>query len=206
MVEAPHRHGHAAKQWSDGPLGNPATLSAIVRVFPSMRQVILLGSASLLLAGCSGASDLLTRDAEWFSRPGRMFIRNISIDAPPLTPDKPVTPDDLISAEGQCPGMGGADASAMSDPGSPGQPTAPARVGAVALGHTECDVARGLGAPDNVAFSSNERGDRVAVLTYTRGQRPGIYTFTAGRLTVVEKAPTPEPARPSWPKAKKKAG
>src|SRR5436190_10303799 len=30
-----------------------------------------------VIAGCSGASDLMSRDAEWFSRPGRLFIRNI---------------------------------------------------------------------------------------------------------------------------------
>jgi len=43
-----------------------------------------------IMAGCSGAADLVSRDAEWFSRPGRLFIRSISIDTPPLTPDKPV--------------------------------------------------------------------------------------------------------------------
>ena len=57
------------------------------------------------LAGCSGASDIFSRDADWFSRPGRVFIRNISIESPPLTPDKPVTNDDLVSADGSCPGM-----------------------------------------------------------------------------------------------------
>src|ERR1019366_3209329 len=64
-----------------------------------------------VIAGCSGATDLLTRDAEWFSRPGRLFIRNISIDAPPLTPHRPVTSEDLVSADGFCPGM--------APPGSP---------------------------------------------------------------------------------------
>src|SRR5215471_14185760 len=58
-----------------------------------------------LVAGCSGSADLLSKDTEWFSRPGRLFIRNVSIDAPPLTPDKPVTADDLVSAEGACPGV-----------------------------------------------------------------------------------------------------
>ena len=51
----------------------------------------------------------------------------------------------------------------------------------MALGHTECDVVRGIGAPDNVNLSNNGRGDRVAnVVNYSRGQRAGIYTFTAG--------------------------
>jgi len=48
------------------------------------------------VAGCSGGtdmfqSDLLSKDAEWFSRPGRLFIRNVSIETPPLTPDKAIT-------------------------------------------------------------------------------------------------------------------
>jgi len=71
-----------------------------------------------VLAGCAGASDMLTRDAEWFSGPSRLFIRNI--EAPPLSPDKPVTAEDLVSAEGFCPGMaspaaGPADANAAAD-------------------------------------------------------------------------------------------
>ena len=59
----------------------------------------------------------------------------------------------------------------------------------MALGHTECDVVRGIGAPDSVNLSNNARGDRVAVVTYSQGQRAGIYTFTAGRLTSVERGP-----------------
>ena len=65
----------------------------------------------------------------------------------------------------------------------------PSTTGTVALGHSECDVVRGIGAPDNVSLSNNPRGDRVAVVNYSRGQRAGIYTFTAGRLTSIERAP-----------------
>src|SRR5437763_8303360 len=100
------------------------------------------------MAGCSGgvsslmSSDLLSKDADWFSRSGRTFIKNVSIETPPLTPDKPVTPDDLISADGLCPGMappaGPTQASALSE----GATAAPKTGGVVALGHTECDVAR----------------------------------------------------------------
>ena len=79
----------------------------------------------------------------------------------------------------------------------------PSTRGTVALGHTECDVVRGIGAPDNVSLSNNPRGDRVAVVDSSRGQRAGIYTFTAGRLTSIERGP--EPVAPSAePKAKKK--
>jgi hypothetical protein len=144
-----------------------------------------------LIAGCSGASDLMSRDAEWFSRSGRLFIRNISIDAPPLTPDKPVLAEDLVSADGVCPGMappaGPSDANAAAD-GAAAAPV-PSVTGTVALGHTECDVVRGIGAPAHVDLSNNPRGDRLAVITYNQGQRAGTYTFTAGRLTSIERGP-----------------
>ena len=152
-------------------------------------------------------SDLLSKDAEWFSRSGRLFIRNVSIETPPLTPDKPVTSEDLVSADGLCPGMtppgGPAGANALAD-GAAGAP-APTTTGTVALGHTECDVVRGIGAPDNVSLSSNPRGDRMAVVNYSRGQRAGIYTFTAGRLISIERGAEPV-AQPkaAKPRAKKK--
>jgi hypothetical protein len=161
--------------------------------------LLLIGPA---LAGCSGASDLMSKDADWFSRTGRVFIRNVSIDTPPLSPEKAVTPDELVAADGSCPGMAtpGAGANALAD-GAAGSPP-PSTTGTVALGHTECDVVRGIGAPDNVNFSSNARGDRVAVVNYSRGQRAGIYTFTAGRLTSIERAPDAAPARGGKPKKK----
>jgi len=146
-----------------------------------------------VIAGCSGASDmfssdLLSKDAEWFSRSGRLFIKNVSIETPPLTPNKPITSDDLVSAEGYCAGMappGGSNALAEGAAASP----PPTTTGTVALGHTECDVVRGIGSP----------GNRVAVISYMQGQRAGIYTFTGGRLTSIERAPgaviQPKPAK-----------
>jgi hypothetical protein len=159
--------------------------------------LLLLGPA---LAGCSGGADLLSKDADWFSRSGRVFIRNVSIETPPLTPTKQVGPDELVAADGGCPGMAapGTDAAALAA-GSP----PPSTTGSVALGHTECDVVRGIGAPDNVSLSNNPRGDRVAVVTYSRGQRAGLYTFTAGRLTSIERAPeAAAPAKGAKPKKK----
>ena len=98
---------------------------------------------------------------------------------------------------------GPADANALTD-GAAGAPP-PSTTGAVALGHTECDVVRGIGAPDNVSLSNNPRGDRVAVINYSKGQRAGIYTFTAGRLSSIERGPEPV-AQPkaAKPKPKKK--
>jgi hypothetical protein len=135
-----------------------------------------------------------------------VFIRNVSIETPPLTPDKPVTPDDLISADGQCPGMAVPGAPADANALTEGAAVPTSRPGAVALLHTECDVARGVGAaPDNVNLSTDSAGRRVALLTYSRGSRAGIYTFTSGRLTSVERAPEPAgQPRTAKPKTKKK--
>jgi len=166
-----------------------------------------------MLAGCGAttsdifSSDLLSKDAEWFSRSGRLFIKNVSIDTPPLTPDKPVTPEDLVSAEGFCPGMASANAPTNANASSDGTAgPAPTPTGTVALGHTECDVVRGVGAPNSVNISRNERGDRLAVVNFSQGPRAGIYTFTAGRLTSVERGaePVAEP-KPTKPKKKKPA-
>ena len=163
--------------------------------------IIALAAVAPLLAGCSGATDMLSsaKDAEWFNKPSRFFIKNISIESPPLTPDKPVGADDLVSADGACPGMGPpgpADANAST--------TAPVG-GTVALGHTECDVVRGIGAPSTVNLASDAAGRRVATVTWTTGPRAGIYTFTSGRLSAIEGTPEPPVVAKPKPKAKKKA-
>ncbi len=160
-----------------------------------------------LVTGCGGASDILSKDADWFSRAGRLTINNVSIETPPLTPNKPVTAEDLVSSDGLCPGMAPAgppaDANALTGGAAAAPP--PTTTGTVALGHTECDVVRGIGAPDSVNLSNNARGDRVAVVNYSRGPRAGIYTFTAGRLSSIEGAPEVEkPAKPARSKPKKK--
>ena len=160
--------------------------------------LLLLGPA---LAGCASGTDLLSKDADWFSRSGRVFIRNVSIETPPLTPTKAVAPDELVAADGGCPGMGAPGATALAD-GAAGSPP-PSTTGTVALGHTECDVVRGIGAPDNVSLSNSPRGDRVAVVTYSRGPRAGLYTFTGGRLTSIERAPeAAAPAKGAKPRKK----
>ena len=171
------------------------------------KRLLALLMFAPVIAGCSGASDmfssdLLSKDAEWFSRSGRLFIKNVSIETPPLTPNKPITSDDLVSAEGYCAGMappGGSNALAEGAAASP----PPTTTGTVALGHTECDVVRGIGSPGSVNLSNNARGDRVAVISYLQGQRAGIYTFTGGRLTSIERAPGAE-VQPKPTRSKKK--
>jgi hypothetical protein len=174
------------------------------------KQLLALLLVAPLMAGCAGGvgdmfqSDLLSKDAQWFSRAGRLSISNVSIETPPLTPNKPVTAEDLVSADGLCPGMAPpAGANALTD-GAAGAPP-PSTTGTVALGHTECDVVRGIGAPGSVNLSNNSRGDRVAVISYSQGQRAGIYTFTGGRLTSIERGPEPVAVpKATKSKAKKK--
>jgi hypothetical protein len=178
------------------------------------KSLLALLLAAPLMAGCAGTasdmfnSDLLSRDANWFSRTGRLTINNVSIDAPPLTPTAPVGADDLVTAEGYCSGMAPppvpADANAQTDTpagAAPAPAPVPVRTGTVALGHTECDVVRGIGPPVSVNLSNNPGGDRVAVVTWLQGPRAGIYTFTRGRLSSVERAPEAEQPKPA--KAKK---
>ena len=175
--------------------------------YKNRTRLLTLLACAPLVSACANTPDLLSKDTEWFSRPGRMFTRSISIEAPPLTPEKQVMPDDLVSASGACPGMTApgtpADANASTD--APAAAPTPAAGGTVALGHTECDVVRGIGAPDSVNISSNPRGDRVAVVNWSRGPRAGMYTFTGGRLSSVERGPEVEAApKAAKPKAKKK--
>ena len=158
-----------------------------------------------IVAGCSGwhdvSDDLLSRDADWFSRSGRLFIRNISIETPPLTPDKPVTAEDLVSADGGCPGMAPPPARRTRTRWPTVRPRPqPSTTGTVALGHTECDVVRGIGAPDNVNLSNNA------------ARRPGggrhLFARPACRhLHLHRRTPDVDRARPrAWPQPKRPEG
>jgi hypothetical protein len=149
----------------------------------------------------SSFSDI--KDAEWFNRPSRAFGRSLALETPPLSEQRAIAPDDLISAEGYCSGMAPtADANAMTQSGaSPDVAGATTAASGIALGRTECEVARYAGRPDNVELASNPGGERAATLTYLRGSRPGVYRFTGGRLTAVERAPgQPAPEKPAKPK------
>jgi hypothetical protein len=113
-----------------------------------------------------------------------------------------VTDADLMSADGQCAATAEqAAAAAGSEDGTP--QTAGLLPGGIALQMTECDVVRRAGAPEQLQFGTNERGERTAVITYVRGSRPGVYHFVAGRLASIERAPEPATARPQ-PKGKSK--
>lgn len=167
------------------------------------RQILVLLAVAPMVAGCGSISDFSLKDQEWFARPGRMFKNSSTIETPPLSVAKEVTPNDLMSSDGQCAGMPApsapADANASTDAQVPTAALAP-----VAIGHTECDVARAIPvAPDNVNVSANERGERLARITWLHGPRPGAYTFTSGRLSSIERVEVPAPEKPARAAKKK---
>jgi hypothetical protein len=168
---------------------------SVLRKSIHVRRLAALVILAPVMTGCGGLSDFSLKDQEWFARPGRIFKGgNSSIETPPLSSTTAVAQGDLMSSDGQCPGMPAAGAPADANASSEGQVS----VAPVALGHTECDVARAIPvAPDNVNLSNNERGDRVAVITWRSGPRPGAYTFTSGRLTMIERVDAPPPEKPA---------
>ena len=154
----------------------------------------------LLLGACSG-SNLL-------SNPGRLIPDTSTFANVRATPEKtltPITPADLVNADGQCAGGGETAAATASAEGGGGLP--PALPG-VALEMTECEVVRRTGQPQEVQIGANERGDRTAVVVYRSGVRPGIYRFRAGRLVTIEAVAQsgPEPKKKPAKKPRRAAG
>lgn len=179
---------------------------SVLRKNIHVRQMAALVIVAPMVAGCSGLgglSDFSLKDQEWFARPGKIFkAGNSAIETPPLSPTKEVSANDLISSDGQCPGMPAQGAPADANASTEGQVAA----APVALGHTECDVARAIPvAPESVNLSNNARGDRVALITWKTGPRPGAYTFTSGRLTSIERVDVPPPEKPARAAKKKRA-
>jgi hypothetical protein len=154
-------------------------------------------------------------------------IGSFNLTAPKASPvvkdefaKRAVTVNDLIGADGYCPGETAPAPAAASPqtlnftagpqagPAQGGPPpqadpnAAPPRTG-VSLGMTECEVVRAVGHTDRVEITTNEQGQRSVTLTYAQGERPGIYRFVAGRLVSLER--TGEPPAPPKPAKPKKA-
>jgi hypothetical protein len=183
------------------------------------------------LGGCAGQLSGLTEAQEtgWFSKPMDLFRKpewaRASSASADLGPSGPVKPEDLVSADGQCAASASDAVAAAPAPtpvsapagtgfdgglqtGGAGAGAAPAVVGGIALGMTECQTVRRAGTPSHVAISAGEGGARHVVVTYTSGPWPGIYTFDSGRLKVVDEAPgqekKPEPKKKPAKKTKTK--
>lgn len=185
-------------------------------------KLTMAGTALLALAvgGCgslNSMSDTFKSDAGWFSKPVSSLLSredgsgstNISRNFS-LGPSGPVSPEDLVNADGSC-------AAAAAEPAASTSPAAAPQVGSVAgdlaggtmpagagdvplggvaLGMSECQVVRRAGAPSNVAISAAENNERKVVLTYAGGNWPGVYTFAAGRLKVVDALPEAQKPKP----------
>ena len=124
---------------------------------------------------------------------------------------RPITPADLVNAEGQCaggaPGAPDQQPTGFTDSKTSGAPLP--STGGIALQMTECDVVRRAGQAEKVDFGINDRGERTVTLTYGRGPSAGIYRFAGGRLASIEGAPAPPqqaPAAKPKPAPKKPAG
>ncbi|MDP2409466.1 MAG: hypothetical protein Q8M26_04175 [Pseudolabrys sp.] len=175
----------------------------------------MVGAVVLAVAGCGGGQILPdNNEGGFFSKPLNVFAtpdwaRPVSGERVQLGPSGPVAPEDLITADGQCPAaaaMAAGPAQVAATPASvnPLEPGMQPHMGGggIALGMSECEAVRRAGQPSNVSVGADEKGERKVVLTYLAGNAPGIYTFASGRLKVVERAP--EPQRPSRPPARQK--
>jgi hypothetical protein len=146
-------------------------------------------AVAVALGGCSLPS------MDTFQAPdSTILFRRTSVEGLRAGGPRPITPEDLVDADGRCAGPAGAEPAADPNAAQPAaQPGMPLIPSGIALEMTECDVVKRAGVPERVAIGTNERSERTAVLTYIRGVRPGIYNFTAGRLTSLERAPEPPP-------------
>jgi hypothetical protein len=141
-------------------------------------------SAWPALALCLGACAL--PEAESFRAPdASALFRPMSVSNYKDRILPPVTPADLVDANGSCAGT------AASGENVPMIPAA------IALEMSECDVVKRAGIAEKVEIGTNQSRERTATLTYFKGQRPGIYHFTAGRLAAMELAPEPASPKPA---------
>jgi hypothetical protein len=181
---------------------------------------------AVALGGCG--SDVDTGQA-WFAKPFDMGARSAGYTFSELSESekaqKPITPNDLVNANGSCPAQAASVAAATAvpalapapgaPPGTPSPGAAPAgdpssSMGSgIALGMSECDVVFRAGQPSSVQIGNAPNGDRTAVLTFPSGPRAGMYHFLRGALTemdgVPQAAPPPQVAKKKPTKPKKAA-
>jgi len=225
--------GHCrAANWWWGLLPYSAARIGVGTTGLSWTSAARLGAAIALagtLAGCGGM-DMFSKDADWFAGRNNPFsVKSLTIENQALSTAKPVSPEELVSADGTCLGMNAPlapvapiDSNAQAGPADlrpgaqrepvatdPAAPAVPPQMGyqgsggGIALGMSECEVARNEGIAANVVIGANERGERDVTLTYLTSLHPGIYRFTAGRLTSIDRAP--EPPKPEKPQRRRRS-
>jgi len=168
-------------------------------------------SMAVALSGCGGLDFDAT--SSWFRKPIDVFggrggytYANLG-DA---RQERPITANDLVDANGACPGGAAPPAPPASDNAATGgaasSDMASLLGGGVAIGMSECDVVARLGQAAAVNLGRNPNGERSLVLTFKAGPRPGVYRFEGGRLTEMDRveAPPPPPEAAKKKEAKKK--
>jgi len=181
----------------------------------SISIIAWLCIAATAVAGCSQVSGLADVVQENKFKAPDFSLPDLSLGSSDkseqnfdLGPNGPVAADNLISANGYCPPAAAAPQAAAPPAQTPAPQQAAAAplpdrlepagaapvmqapvLGGVALGMSECTVARRLGTPSNVSISAGPKGQRRVVLTYLEGNRPGLYSFEAGRLKQVDVTP-----------------
>lgn len=182
----------------------------------SMSKVVLFCAVAAVVAGCAQTEGLVdtVKDAKLPSPTGLFDVKvpewaklNKATNNFDLAPKGPVAASDLISPTGYCapkaepatppaqaaapkPAQAAAPPPDRLEPAGGFSPPAQAPVmGGVALGMSECAVARSLGTPSNVSISRGPKGKRRVVLTYVQGERPGLYSFQSGRLIQIDATP-----------------
>jgi hypothetical protein len=190
-----------------------------VRLVPLFRRhfkTVGVVCACLAGGGCSSSSI----DSNPFAQASSIFKHDTTTFVGRKS-SQVVTAEDLITADGTCSG-GPAPAltpeyqpdPAVQPDGTVGQASRSAALPenndallrpalGIALGMTECEVARRAGMPERVEVGADDRGERAVVLSYMRGERAGIYRFREGRLFTIERvAVVEEPKKPVKPKPK----
>ena len=166
-----------------------------------------------VLSGCANIN-VVDSNEHWFSKPldwtGRKGGYTFSELQAANDKRRPVTANELVSANGYCPPPPNFAAAAPPVPApAAAMPIGPQGEGAtagmgevpsllgggIALGMTECQVVYRAGTPASVLIGSKPSGQRTAVLTFDGGPRPGIYRFEGGRLMDMDRveAPSSEP-------------
>jgi len=196
------------------------------RIGSGLALVVVVAAS---LGGCTNES--VFDRSNWFAQPVEIFAKPdwakpADANTAELGPKGPVSPNDMVNADGTCapaetppaaaaapaPAAPAPVATASADPlgglqtGVGAGPIGAPVLGGIALGMSECEAVRRAGHPSSVAIGASNTGERKVVITYLGGEWPGIYTFYSGRLKEIARAPEPEkPKRSPKKKAPKRA-
>ncbi len=179
-----------------------------MRVRLDLSGVIGTLALAAALGGCANVD--FDTSQNWFAKPLDVAGRSaggytFSELAETKQHQRPVTPNDLVDANGGCPARTQAPANAPGNP-APAPDAASLLGGGIALGMNECDVVLRAGQPSSVQIGQNPNGDRTALLTFNAGPRPGVYRFERGALTEMDRAAqASNPPPPEKKKASKAA-